>query len=141
MANLQNIEWLDPIMIAGHWVPELVRLAGGEPVLAATGGPSRTVDLETLQAAKPDVIVVQPCGFDLEQTRREWRAHPHLAQAFEGWQSISGAPVRLAFADGDAYFNRPGPRLVDSAELLSEIFQTTRGSVYAGSGWHVGGDR
>jgi iron complex transport system substrate-binding protein len=129
------VEWLDPLMIAGHWVPELVRLAGGIPLLTETGSASRTVDLETLRQSRPDLIVVQVCGFDLEQTRREWNAQPDLAQAFHGWQDAAGDPVRVAFTDGDAYFNRPGPRLVDSAELLAEICHPTRPRQYEGRGW------
>lgn len=115
------IEWLDPILLAGHWVPELVRLAGGEPVLSKTGGVSQTVDLALLRSARPDVIVVQACGFDLARTRQQWHEHPHLAESFRGWTDATGNPIRVALTDGDAYFNRPGPRLVDSAELLSEI--------------------
>ena len=130
------IEWLDPIMIAGHWVPELVRLAGGVPILAKTGGPSVVVDRDALEAARPDVLVVQPCGFDLEATRREWAAHPLLAQAFATWRNAEHRPLRVALADGDAYFNRPGPRLVESAEVLAEILSPEpHPRPHEGEGW------
>ena len=133
--RVASVEWLAPLMIAGHWVPELVRLAGGEPLLAQSGGPSRTVDLDTLERSRPDVIVIQACGFDRSQTRREWNDRPELGTAFRGWQNRRGEPVRVALVDGDAYFNRPGPRLVDSAELLAEILHSDRPRVYEGRGW------
>jgi iron complex transport system substrate-binding protein len=130
------IEWLDPIMIAGHWVPELIRLAGGEPVLARTGGPSATVQLAELEQASPDIIVVQPCGFDLPATQKEWAAHPHLHTAFSSWHGSDGLPVRVALADGDAYFNRPGPRLVESAEVLGEILHPAAAEpIHRDHGW------
>jgi iron complex transport system substrate-binding protein len=131
------IEWLDPIMVAGHWVPELVRLAGGEPILADTGGPSRTVELAELIEARPEIVIVQACGFDLPTARHEWRRHRALESALRDATAAAGAPpLRIALVDGDAYFNRPGPRLVDSAELLAEILHPRSSPcVYAGAGW------
>lgn len=120
------VEWLDPVMIAGHWVPELVRLAGGEPILAEVGAPSRTVDLETLERAAPDVVVLQPCGFDLAHGRDAWNEATALRGALARWRDADGLPLRVALADGDAFFNRPGPRLVESAELLAEILHPGR---------------
>ena len=129
------IEWLDPVMIAGHWVPELVRLAGGVPVLAEVGGASRTVDLETLARARPDVIVLQPCGFDLERGRAAWDEAAALRSALARLLDVGGEPVRVALADGDAFFNRPGPRLVESAELLAEILAPSRAHGGPSSHW------
>lgn len=120
------VEWLDPVMIAGHWVPELVRLAGGEPILAEVGAPSRTLDLESLERAAPDVVVLQPCGFDLAQGRAAWDEATSLRSALSRWRDANAEPIRVALADGDAFFNRPGPRLVESAELLAEILHPTR---------------
>lgn len=122
------IEWLDPIMIAGHWVPELVRLAGGDPLLSRVGGPSRTVDLRALDQAAPDVVVVQACGFDLDESLRQWQALPELAKALLALRDTRGRPVPIAVTDGSAFFNRPGPRLVDSAELLGRILHPESGS-------------
>lgn len=127
------VEWIDPVMIAGHWVPELVRLAGGFPVLSGTGQPSRVVSLEALAATRPDVVVVQPCGFDLDTARREWRRAPSLRAAIAGWRDARGAPVRVALCDGERFFNRPGPSLVDSAELLAEILRSAPGRAGAWS--------
>jgi iron complex transport system substrate-binding protein len=114
------LEWTDPLMGAGHWVPELVSLAGGRPVLASHGGDSAWTNLEALAEADPDVIVVMPCGLDLARTRRETEAlaaHPDFA-ALRAWRE-----GRVAVTDGHQFFNRPGPRLVDSLEILAEILR------------------
>jgi iron complex transport system substrate-binding protein len=114
------IEWLDPLMTAGHWLPELVAIAGGEPLLAHNGRPSRWIAFDELRAADPDVIVVAPCGYPLATTRRE---HSRLT-TLPGWRTlraVQGAQVFLA--DGNQYFNRPGPRLVESLEILAEILE------------------
>ncbi len=123
------IEWLDPIMIAGHWVPELVHLAGGEPVLAKTGGASTTVDFDALAHAEPDLIFIECCGFDLEASRAQWHAQAELRAALRDWvdermraaaTDVGISVPRIVLTDGDAFFNRPGPRLVESAEILAE---------------------
>jgi iron complex transport system substrate-binding protein len=127
------LEWIDPLMGAGHWMPELVRLAGGSVLHAESGTPSAWIRFEELRDTDPDVIVVVPCGFDLARTRREvggLAASPAFAElraAREG---------RVALADGNAYFNRPGPRLVESLEILAEILHPDRFDFgHAGSGW------
>ncbi len=123
------LEWLDPPMIAGHWVPELVRLAGGEPLLGRSGGASLTISTDELIAAAPEVVLVQACGFDLERTRHAWQQATALRAALaEGGASGSGPTPRVVLCDGDAYFNRPGPRLVDSAELLGEVLHPQPGA-------------
>lgn len=128
------IEWTDPLMAAGNWVPELVDIAGGENVLGKTGEHSPWLDWETLVAANPDVIVLMPCGFSLTQTREAAQTltqNPH-------WQKLSAVQRQRVFiTDGNQYFNRPGPRLVDSAELLAEIFHADAAPHYAGSGWQA----
>jgi len=112
------IEWLEPLMVAGHWTPELVAIAGGEPVLARAGERSRWISWSELRAADPDVIVVAPCGFPLARTRRELG----LLRSLPGWPALAAVrSERVFLADGNALFNRPGPRLVDSLERLAEL--------------------
>jgi iron complex transport system substrate-binding protein len=112
------MEWTDPLYAAGHWTPELVRLAGGEPVLAAEGADSARVPWEDLRAADPEVIVVACCGHDVERTRRDL---PTL-EALPGWSTLRAVRAgRVHLADGSAYFSRPGPRVVDTLEMLASI--------------------
>jgi iron complex transport system substrate-binding protein len=109
------IEWLDPLMAAGNWVPELVELSGGRPLFGEAGKHSPWLEWEALAKANPDVIVVMPCGFDLERTEAEL---PALSLR-EGWRRLRAVKEeRVYLADGSRYFNRPGPRLVDSLEML-----------------------
>ena len=112
------IEWLSPLYVAGHWVPEMVQLAGGQDVLAQPGSPSRVVTWDEVLAAAPDVLIVMPCGFSVKRTQTElfrmmqqpdqWRLSPNLAQ-------------RTFLVDASSYFSRPGPRLIDGIELLAAI--------------------
>ena len=104
------IEWLEPPMLAGHWVPEAVEAAGGSPVGPAPGEASPYVTWEHVRALRPQAVVVAPCGFDLPRTAREAESlAPTLA---------SLAP-RVLLMDGNAYLNRPGPRLVDAVEEMA----------------------
>ena len=127
------IEWTDPLMIAGNWVPELVNLAGGVPCLGTVGQHSSWLTWEQLLAANPDIIVCMPCGFNLEQTAQ---ATQELAQQPQ-WQQLKAVQNQQVYlTDGNQYFNRPGPRLVDSMELLAEIFHPhIFPPRYAGHGW------
>ena len=112
------IEWLDPPMAAGNWVPELVRLAGGDDVLGRVGEHSHWIDWETIAAADPDVVILSPCGFTLDRILAEARTPavwPHLGPL------RATAAGRLLAIDGHHLLNRPGPRLVDSLELLAAI--------------------
>lgn len=112
------IEWTDPLMTAANWIPELVTLAGGQPLFSAFGQPSPQLSWETLAVTNPSVIIFMPCGFDLNRTRTEAMV---LTKRPE-WESIKAAQSgRVYITDGNAYFNRPGPRLVDSQEILAEI--------------------
>ena len=112
------IEWLDPLMTAGNWVPELVEIAGGENLLGRAGEHSPWLKWDELAEADPDVIVVLPCGFDLERTRAEAAS---LATNPE-WKTLRAVQEGAVFlTDGHNFFNRPGPRLVESAEILAEI--------------------
>jgi iron complex transport system substrate-binding protein len=110
------VEWLDPLMAAGHWTPELVAIAGGEPLLARPGERSRWIAWSELASADPEVLVVAPCGFSIERTRRELG----LLTSLPGWRDVSAVRAgRVVLIDGSHYLNRGGPRLVDSLELLA----------------------
>ena len=110
------LEWTDPPMSGGHWTPGLVEAAGAAPVLAHPGANSQTLDWSAIAAADPDVVLVAPCGFDLERTLGAVRE----LTAREAWNDLRAVRTGRAFAlDGNAYVNRPGPRLVDSAELFA----------------------
>jgi iron complex transport system substrate-binding protein len=106
------LEWMDPLFIGGHWVPQMIELAGGEDVLGLPGEKSRTAEWGEVEAAVPEIVVSMPCGYYAEQAAAEtvrWRRH--LAQL--------GA--RVYAVDAAAYFSRPGPRLVDGVELLGHL--------------------
>ena len=112
------IEWTEPLMTAGNWIPELIEIAGGKPLLSTKGEHSPYISWEKLIAANPDVIIIMPCGFDLERTKQE----SQVLIKDSRWQSLQAVQNSKVFiVDGNAYFNRPGPRLVDSAEILAEI--------------------
>ncbi len=107
------LEWLDPVYVAGHWTPQLIELAGGEDVLAMPGEPSVCVSWETVAAAKPDVVVVMPCGYDAPRALVEAEGHT---------DELAGLGAKKIVAvDASAYFSRPGPRLTDGLELLAHI--------------------
>lgn len=112
------IEWLEPLMAAGNWVPELVEIAGGHNLFGAAGKHSPWMTWEELVAADPEVILTMPCGFDIERTLQE----KHLLTERPGWSGLRAVKNQRVFvADGNAYFNRPGPRLVESAQILAEL--------------------
>ncbi len=112
------LEWLDPFFQGGHWVPEMVELAGGAPVLATPGEKSVRVTPEQVQAADPDIIILMPCGYDLRGTLAQYAS---LTMP-EGWPALRAVRAGCVFAvDGSAYFSRPGPRLVDGLEILACI--------------------
>ncbi len=112
------IEWIDPLMVAANWMPDLIARAGGQPLLTSSGARSTETSWEALLAANPDVIVVSPCGFDLSRTLAET---PALLRQ-PAWPELNAVRARRVFAvDGNAYFNRSGPRLVDTIEILAEL--------------------
>lgn len=112
------IEWTDPLMATGNWIPELVQLAGGYPIFGVIGKHSPYLEWEALAAADPEVIIIMPCGFDLDRTRQETQ----LLTQHPEWSSLRAVRTGKVFiTDGNSYFNRPGPRLVDSLEILAEI--------------------
>ncbi|MEW5977845.1 MAG: cobalamin-binding protein [Acidobacteriota bacterium] len=110
------LEWLDPPFSCGHWTPELVRLAGGQEGLGREGHPSRTLRWEEVIAWQPEVVFIACCGFSVERTLQDL---PQL-QLVPGWQDLPAVRSgRIYVADGSHYFSRPGPRLVDSLEILA----------------------
>lgn len=113
------LEWLDPLMAAGHWVPEQIAWAGGEDVLAQAGRPSRRLAWAEVAAAAPEWLLVAPCGFPPERTRQELP----LLTAQPGWEGLPAVQqdhVRLL--DGPSHFQAAGPRLVDAVEQLANLF-------------------
>jgi iron complex transport system substrate-binding protein len=111
------LEWTDPPMSAGHWIPELVELAGGLPVLADPLRNSRRLQWAEIAEADPDAIVVAPCGFGIEQTRSAIA----MLDANATWRELRAVRAgRVLAMDGNAYASRPGPRLVDTAEIMAE---------------------
>lgn len=114
------IEWIDPLMAAGNWMPELVEMAGGINLFGEAGKHSPWMTWEELIQKDPNVIVVLPCGFDIKRTREEM---PVLTRKPE-WSRLRAIQTgRVYVTDGNQYFNRPGPRLVESLEILAEILR------------------
>lgn len=112
------IEWTDPIYVGGHWVPELVELAGGIDPLGILGEPSRVVEWSAVVEAKPDVVIVAPCGFDIARAKAEL---PRL-QARPGWSELPAVKNgKVYYLDANATLSRPGPRMVDALEDIAQM--------------------
>ena len=112
------LEWFEPLYTAGHWVPEMVALAGGYDVLGRQGEPSAKVKWRQVIEARPDVILLMPCGFDVRRTVKECTP----LRTLPGWQQLAAVRSGNVYAlNGSAYFSRPGPRLVNGLEILSRI--------------------
>lgn len=124
------IEWLDPPMVAGGWMPTLVRIAGGEPVLVTSPERFRTVSWAEIEAADPDVVVILPCGFAVARTMEEL-GDDRTGSAVRRLRATQAG--RTFVADGNAYFNRPGPRIADSAEVLAALLHPDRFPAPVGS--------
>jgi iron complex transport system substrate-binding protein len=112
------LEWLAPLYVAGHWVPEMVQLAGGQDVLSHPGRASRVVTWDEVLAAAPDVLIVMPCGFSVERTQTELF---QMMQQPGQWPLSSELAERTVLVDASSYFSRPGPRLIDGIEILAAI--------------------
>jgi iron complex transport system substrate-binding protein len=127
------LEWIDPLMAAGNWMPGLVEMAGGTNLFGEAGKHSPHMSWEDLRAKDPDVIVALPCGFDIYRSRQDM---PVLI-AKPGWSELTAVKKRTVFlADGNQYFNRPGPRLVESLEILAELLRPAIFRFgHEGSGW------
>jgi len=128
LPKVAIIEWIEPLMTAGNWMPTLVAMAGGVDVLGKAGAHSEWMTWEQLGAADPDLIVVAPCGFRIEDSQRDW----HFLASNPAWRTLRAVREGNVFvADGNQFFNRPGPRLVESLEILARIFD----GVDSGPGW------
>lgn len=126
------IEWADPLMAAGNWVPELVQMAGGDPLFGVSGQHSPWLSWAELVAADPEVMVIMPCGYDLSRTRQD----AELLAQHPDWSGLKAVQLgQVYITDGNQYFNRPGPRLVDSLEILAEILQPGAELGDQGCGW------
>jgi iron complex transport system substrate-binding protein len=127
------IEWIEPLMAAGNWVPEMIAIAGGTNLFGEAGRHSPWMEWRDLVAADPDIILVLPCGFDIERSTREL---PVLTAKPE-WPRLRAVRTGAVFvADGNQYFNRPGPRLVESLEILAELLHPEAFPArHAGTGW------
>ncbi len=127
------VEWIDPLMAAGNWVPELVAMANGNDLLGIPKAHTPRLEIKELVDADPDKIVVMPCGWDIEKSRQE------IAEALrsEAWANLTAVKSgELYLTDGNQYFNRPGPRVADSLEILAEILHPELCSFgHEGTGW------
>lgn len=122
-ARVLCLEWLDPPFVAGHWVPEMVALAGGIDVLGEEGKPGYEVDWQILVDIDPDVILAMPCGYHLPEVERELREALFPAE----WNSLRAVRTRNVFAmDARSYFSRPGPRIADGIVELRELFDRVK---------------
>ncbi|HIA19388.1 MAG TPA: cobalamin-binding protein, partial [Planctomycetaceae bacterium] len=113
------VEWIEPLMVAGNWVPTLVEKAGGINGLSVANEPSQYEKWSAVMAFDPEVLIISPCGFDLKRARQELQQF----QRPEGWQQLSAVSAGRVFVlDGNAYLNRSGPRLVETVEILGHLF-------------------
>lgn len=131
--TIAAIEWTEPLMAAGNWMPELIEIAGGKSLFSVLGKHSPYLEWEALTLANPEIIIIMPCGFGLERTRQETQAMVNNPN----WQNLQAVKNGKVFiTDGNSYFNRPGPRLVDSLEILAEILHPQLFNFgYQGTGW------
>ncbi|MDH5726164.1 MAG: cobalamin-binding protein [Nitrospira sp.] len=112
------LEWLDPLYVAGHWVPEMIDLAGGHDVLGSKHTPSYETTWRQVETAQPDVVIVMPCGYSVDRTLSELR---RVGPVQDTWRRACEQWPNLYIVDAASYFSRPGPRLVDGVELLDSI--------------------
>lgn len=127
------IEWLSPLMIAGNWTPEIIEIAGGIPVLSEVAKHSSYILFEDILKANPDILVIMPCGFSIQRTLQEI----NLLVELPGWSDLKAVQNQKIFiVDGNHYFNRSGPRITDSIEIMAEIINPKQFIFgYEGRGW------
>jgi iron complex transport system substrate-binding protein len=116
-VRVAALEWLDPVFVGGHWVPQLIEHAGGEDLLGLPGEPSEERTWEEVRAVQPDVVVVMPCGYDVDRAHAEARRYASELRELD---------ARVVIADAAAWFSRPGPRLVDGLEWLAHVLHPDR---------------
>ena len=122
-ASVVCIEWIEPLMAAGNWVPELIKLANGINLVGSRGEHSPWIDIKKVVDQNPDKIIIMPCGYNIEKTESEMS---NLTKAKE-WNSLRAVQNNQVYiTDGNQYFNRPGPRLIDSLEILIEIIHNKK---------------
>jgi iron complex transport system substrate-binding protein len=118
LPRVACIEWMEPLMAAGNWMPELIRMAGGTNLFGEDGRHSPWLTWEQVRESDPDVVILAPCGFDLERTQEEL----HWMTERTGWHDLRAVRDRRVYlGDGNRYFNRPGPRVVETLEALVEM--------------------
>lgn len=127
------IEWIEPLMAAGNWMPEMVAIAGGRDLFGKSGEHSPAITLDELCAMNPEIILLAPCGFPIERTL----ADLHILRNEPRWNELEAVTSgRVFVADGNQYFNRPGPRIAESIEILAEIIHPTMFRFgHEGRGW------
>ena len=126
------IEWIDPLMFAGNWVPEIVEIVGGKDLFGLKGEHSSWSEYQDLFDKNPDKIIFMPCGYDIEKTKIEIKK----MYEFKKWKNLKAMKSDNVFiADGSQYFNRPGPRLLDSIRIMDEIVNDKGDYKYFGNGW------
>ncbi len=127
------IEWLEPMMLSGNWIPELVGIAGGTSILTEAGKHSPYVRWDDIRLQDPEIIIIMPCGFAIERTLKE----VDILLQLPGFNELNAVKNnRVYIVDGNQYFNRPGPRIVDSIEILAEIINPKQFIFgYEGDGW------
>jgi iron complex transport system substrate-binding protein len=130
--TLLCIEWLDPLMSAGNWVPELAKIAGAKTLATEAGVHSPWINWENIVALNPQVICIMPCGYSIEDSIAEM----HTLTAKEEWNDLKAVQNRQVFImDGHHYFNRPGPRLTQSARILAEVLHPSPEPLFKTKGW------
>jgi|TARA_B110000003_G_scaffold196054_1_gene194749 iron complex transport system substrate-binding protein len=113
------IEWMDPLMIAGNWIPEMVKISGGTNILGKSGNDSHWIKFEELINKDPDIIIFLPCGFNIKKTKEELKI---ILKKNDSWKELKAFKnEKLFVADGNQFFNRPGPRLIESLEIFAEV--------------------
>lgn len=126
------IEWADPLMTAGHWTMELIERAGAVPLIGTPKGPSLRFEMDDLIDADPDIIIIAPCGYNLDQTRRD----ADLLSRRNNWQTLRAVRQnRVALIDGNQFVNRPGPRVVETLEIIAEILTGKSSFGHEGAHW------
>ena len=128
------IEWMDPLMIAGNWIPEMVKISGGTNILGKSGNDSHWIKFEELINKDPDIIIFLPCGFNIKKTKEELKI---ILKKNDSWKELKAFKnEKLFVADGNQFFNRPGPRLIESLEIFAEVIHPKIFNFkHEGTGW------